>query len=132
MTDSKKGADMIGKVYSLDGENYNIRDWKELISGLMCLYNTQNKSELIGKEYFEGEPVKPLARDFVNVDSIKDSISENAYENYGEFSEDWPDLTMEEKKQLEDLIVKFLEEKSPPGFYQIENSVAKKITAEDL
>ncbi|MDR1902054.1 MAG: hypothetical protein LBQ88_07235 [Treponema sp.] len=120
------------KVFSLDGENYNITDRDELIEGLMCLYNTQNKLDLIGKEYFEGDPVKPAARDFVNVDSIVDSINENAYENHREWAEDWPDLTREEKDRLEDLIVRFLEEKAPPSFYGIENSVAKKIMAEDL
>jgi hypothetical protein len=120
------------KVFSLCGEIYNITDRKELIDSLMWLHKTQNKLDLIGKEYFEGDPVRPKVRDLVDADGIIDYISENAYENYGEFAEDWPDLTTEEKEQFEDLIVKFLEEKAPPSFYRIENSVAKKITAEDL
>ncbi|MDR1904854.1 MAG: hypothetical protein LBQ88_21550 [Treponema sp.] len=123
---------MMEKVFSFDGENYNIRNRKDLIDGLMCLYNTQNKSELIGKEYFEGYSVKPSVRDFVDVDNIIYSISENAYENYGEYADDWPYLTREAKDKLEDMIVKFLEEKSPVTFYGIKNSAAKKITAEDL
>jgi hypothetical protein len=120
------------KVYSLDGEIYNISDRKELIDELMWLHKTQDNLDLIGKEYFEGNPVRPKVRDLVDVDGFIDYISENAYENYGEFAENWPDLTTEEKKHLEDLLVEFLEEKAPPSFYRIENSVAKKITAEDL
>jgi hypothetical protein len=119
------------KVFSLDGENYNVHSREELIDSLMD-WKTKSRDELIGKEYFEGDPVKPAVRDFVNVDSIIDSINEYANEDHGEYAEDWPDLTRQEKDQLEDLIVKFLEEKSPISFFRVENSVAKKITAEDL
>ncbi|MDR1902367.1 MAG: hypothetical protein LBQ88_08830 [Treponema sp.] len=119
------------KVYSLDGENYNITNKKELIDGLMD-WKTKSKDELIGKEYFEGEAVKSSVKDFVDADFILSAINESAWERHGEFAEDWPCLNDVEKEQLEEMVTKFLEEKAPITFYGIKNSVAKTITAEDL
>jgi hypothetical protein len=49
---------MKGKVFSLDGENYNIHSREEVIDSLTD-WKTKNRDELLGKEYFEGDPVKP-------------------------------------------------------------------------
>jgi hypothetical protein len=50
----------------------------------------------------------------------------------GEYAEDWPDLTPEDKRKLEDLIVRFLSKRHVKEFYEAKNIVKKTITKDDI
>lgn len=118
------------RAYSVDGENFFDRE--ELIGRLMGKYRIKDKKDLIGLKYHEGDKAYADVRSLISIDSIIDIINENAFEFGGEWAEDWPDLSDEEKKELENLIVEFLEKKSPCTFYQVENAVIKTVTADDV
>jgi hypothetical protein len=121
---------MKDKAYCVDGENFFERE--ELIDRLIGKYRIKDRKELIGLKYCEGDKAYPAVRSLIDIDSIIDIMGENAFEYGGEWAEDWPDLTDGEKKELENLIVEFLEKKSPCAFYRIENIVIKTVTADDI
>lgn len=72
---------------------------------------------------YVGEVVFPEVSDLVDVDNIIEDISVRAGDEFGEVAGNWPDLSKEECAQLENIIVKFLEEKSPVHFWAVENVV---------
>jgi hypothetical protein len=121
---------MKDKTYSVDGENFFERE--ELIDWLMGKHHIENRQELIGLGYYEGDKTYANVRSLIGIDGIIDIMSENAYEIGGEWAEDWPTLSKEEKSELENLIVDFLEKKSPVDFYRVENIVKKTITPGDI
>jgi transcriptional regulator with XRE-family HTH domain len=125
------GEEGLKKAYSLDGE-YWVTDWGELLDLLMGKLRSKNIQDLIGAEYFEGDQVLVTTGELVDVDAIIDIINETAWEIMGEHGEDYPNLTEEEKAELKELIVSFLDKKDPHGCFKVKNVVKKTITAEDL
>jgi hypothetical protein len=124
------GPAMNDKAYSVDGEKFFERE--ELIDWLMGKHHIKNRQELVGLEYHEGDKTYADVRSLIDIDSIINIMSENAWEIGGEWAEDWPDLSEEEKSELENLIVDFLKKKSPVNFFRVENIVRKIMTADDI
>jgi hypothetical protein len=119
------------KTYSTDRESWTT-DMDRILDQLMCSTGEENKENLIGMEYFEGDAVFCTARQMVDIECIIDMISDAAYEVGGEWADGWPDITDKGKNELENLIVEFLEKKSPCTFYHIENVQSKTITEDDI
>jgi hypothetical protein len=125
-TDGKKE-----KAYSLNEEEW-VEEWGELLDMLMQKKETENEQDLIGEEYFEGE-IDPLPmRRLVPIDEIIEAVNERAWDVCGEYAENWPELTGEGKKELENLIAGFLEKKAPRYFCNYINVRRKTITADDI
>jgi hypothetical protein len=120
------------KSYSVDGEFFFDREY--LIDRLMGKHHIENRKRLIGLEYYEGDPIPITVRRLVqpNVESFIYILNEEALELAGEWAEDWPDLSTEEKIELENLVVDFLERKSPAGFFRVNNIVKKLVTEDDI
>jgi hypothetical protein len=63
----------------------------------------------------------------IDVDNVLDNISENAYDQCGEYADGYPNCTKEEKQKLQDMLdevlVKWMDEtNNHPTFYMIENT----------
>jgi transcriptional regulator with XRE-family HTH domain len=125
------GEERLKKAYSLDGE-YWVIDWGELLDLLMGKLRSKNIQDLIGAEYFEGDQVPVNTSEMVDVDPLIDSINENAMDEVGEYAEDYPNLTKDDREELNDLIVSFLDKKHPVRFFNVIEFCNKKITLEDL
>jgi hypothetical protein len=119
------------KAYSVDKE-YWTTNWEALLEQLADKLQAENKQGLIGAEYFEGGQVPITTDQLVDIDSALNMINEAAWEIMGEYGEDYPNLDEEEKAELKELIVAFLDKKDPHGFFHVENVVKKTITTEDL
>jgi hypothetical protein len=120
------------KAYALNDDGPFDEPVKGYLDLLMYFYNTEDKRELIGKHYFEGDVVTIPTRRLVDIAGIVSQLNETAWEESGEYADEWPDLSREEEKELEDLIVGYLEKKHAPEFYKVVNIVKKTITADDL
>jgi predicted house-cleaning noncanonical NTP pyrophosphatase (MazG superfamily) len=73
----------------------------------------------------------PLRR-LIPTDTIIEVMNEKAWDVAGEYAEDWPDLTPEDKRKLEDLIARFLRKRHVKEFCDIQNTVKKIITKDDI
>jgi hypothetical protein len=120
------------KAYALNEQENFDKDWRDFLNGLACSLNTEEKQKLIGMEYLEGEVVPITTRSLVHNISIISALNERAWEEGGEYADDWPDLSEEEETELEDLIVGYLEKKHAPTFYVVTNIIKKTITADDI
>jgi hypothetical protein len=124
-----------GKVWATNDAGWPedwTKDWGDLLDRLMDERKIENEHDLIGEKYFEGDAVPVPIRDLVSVDAIIEAMNEVVIEVTGHYTEGWPDLSPEDKEELENLIVNFLEEKHVRGFYDVDNVIGKTITKDDL
>jgi hypothetical protein len=119
------------KAYSKDGEYWEI-DWDTFLDILMDRIGAEDEQGLIGAEYYEGDQVPVTTGELVDIDAVLDIIGETAWDVIGEYADDYPKFTDEEKAELKKLIVGFLDKKGRPDYFHVENAVKKTITAEDL
>jgi hypothetical protein len=113
----------MSKVYSESGEIFDQSDLEFLI----VMFEENPDLEEI--TYYEGESVAYTAHEFISGDSIIDVAMENAYEEGGEFAEDWlDDIKSEDIEAIEKMVGDYLQEKYPPAFYNVVNVVEKTIS----
>jgi hypothetical protein len=118
------------KAYSKD-EEYWEPDWDTFLDVLMDSLGVENEQGLLGAEYFEGDKVPVTTEELVDIDAVLYVISETAWDVMGEYAEDYPNLIRDEKAELKEMIVSFLDKKDH-GFFKVENVCKKTITAGDL
>lgn len=108
-------------AYSLDGENYRFDDLDELLAEL------EDDGELVvGKTIHAGTAIHHNASEFFDVDSLTESMQDRAYDEAGEWAEDFPDLPKEQRKELSDLVDAWLDKNVKVNFWTVED--AKEIT----
>jgi hypothetical protein len=120
------------KYYSIDGAE----GWTPILVSpldwLMRHYGKDNPADLIGTKYFTANAYPVTVRELVSIESIIDTLRDNVVEVMGfDYAENWPGLTGEETAEFENLIVEFLEKKSPSSFFHIGNIEEKTITVEE-
>lgn len=90
-------------------------------------------SELsVGDTVYVGTAIVPYVSRYVFTDRILESMSDGAYDEVGEYAEDWPKITNEEQKILEKMIADFIEKHSPIKFYNVVDIKEYTITLEDI
>lgn len=113
------------KSYSLDEETYlelddvidRLRDDDLLVPGTVI---------------YEGEQVQKTASGYLHgvVDTITEQLADSAWEEAGEFAEDWPELPLDKRLELEELIGKWLDANVPVHFWTVRNVKRIELTAE--
>ena len=91
--------------YSDDGETYRCETLHEAV-----LEKVEDSEFTKGSTItvFKGEGVSPVASNFAP--KIIDYMSENAYDNHGEYAEDWPNVAKEDIKILQDAVEKVIDD----------------------
>lgn len=106
-------------AYSLDNERYfDIQDILEMINELTSEYKQLEHSFI-----YIGDKIELFHKDFFNVDNLVESITDAAYEESEDYSDNYiSQFTDEKKKDLSSLVLKFLNENiNQPDFFHIEN-----------
>ena len=79
----------------------------------------------------EQEPSDPSA--FFDADDLVDRLGEVAYDNHGEYAEDWPPtIKQEAKDEFNTFLAEWIAKHCPPMFYGVKNIRPYTITVEDL
>jgi hypothetical protein len=120
----------MSKVFSM---NEDI--WEENFSMMLDRLADRHGGDrrpLVGLKYFEGDKILVPTGELFCVDVIICAINEQVYEVMGEWGEDYPTLDEQERGELKDLIVGFLDKKDPHGFFHVKNVCKKEITEKDL
>jgi hypothetical protein len=63
---------------------------------------------------------------------IIDTMNERAYDECGEWAEDYPNLSKEEKSELDNLLWSFFEKHDPRNFWTVEKPIKHTITQAEL
>lgn len=89
-------------VWSANEEDFHMSSLVDLID---CTYY-KSADEMLGQTVYYGEAVPPSTQ-FINATDIIDMISEQAYNQGGEYSEDYPNCSAQDTKDLEDFITEW-------------------------
>lgn len=112
----------MGEVYSLNGED----NWEDELEDV--IQQAYDDGAAIGAaiKITQGDSIKAEHSDFVTGSSIIEYISERAYDEYGEWSEEYLTEVSNNKEKSEEfkkLIVNWLSENAEsPGFYRVTNT----------
>lgn len=110
------------KCYSTNNEDFNYNCPEDAIDDVIGYSNLQ-----IGSVFsiYEGEAVRWEAGDFADAFPV-DSLVDRAYDEVGEYADDWPNCTIEQEKDLvwriKDMVNEWADENNlQPNFYRIKN-----------
>ena len=112
------------KVYSLDGEKYY--DWEDITSQI----SEHDIGEVIC--LYEADQVKHCNTEFIDSHQIIENISERAFDEGGELTENYHDNLMNvNEDELKLLISDWLDSKGvKPEFFTVENVKETEYTVE--
>lgn len=113
------------KVYSRDEETYY-----ELDEVLQMMHDDGDL--YVGAVIHEGNQVQRVAGDYLHgvCDTISEQLADAAWEEAGEFAEDWPEIPLDKKLELEKLIGDWLTANVPVNFWTVRNVKEIEVTAE--
>lgn len=120
-------------VYSFDNEQYyELEYFEDMILELCEDSETSKNADM---EIYKAEKVLRTHASFINANSILETISQNAYDEAGEYAESYCDsidyLSSDKVKELEQLINDFFDKHiGQPNFYTVKNVM--KIKYKDI
>ena len=113
-----------GQVFwSSDEETFNYDSLDELIA--------MDDDLEAGRTVYYGE-AEAIGTNFVDADDVIEDIANRAYAEGGEHAEDFPDVSAEAKKELDDFLIAWQAKYCVPTFYRIRNVKEYTITEADI
>lgn len=110
-------------VYSLDGENFRFDDINEALAEL------EVEGDLVDGHMIEaGTPTRHEASEFFRIDDLIDGLRDRAYEEAGEWADDFPDLSKDQRAELESIISNWLDRSIKVTFWTVNGAKPFEIT----
>lgn len=122
-------------AYSTDEETYRGGEGDRATALAVAI---EEEGIEVGRTVWTGEVIKQQAGAFFGGRDTVEYMQERAYDEAGEFAEDWlADVTKEQEAELHDAIVKAINEWADkhglhPTFYTVENTEAHVVTEADV
>jgi len=113
------------KCYSYDEENFNYQELNDVLDHL-----AGSDALKVGAVFWEADAVQSPASYYFSIQRMLEDMGESAYDDAGEYSENFPDMKDEEITELESIIKKYLDDKCTPNFWRVENVVKVEVTEE--
>ena len=121
MPEEKRTPD---ETWSADEELFNCDSLGELLD--------ENDDLEVGASVWKGEKFPINTAGYVDADDVIEMLGERAYDDVGEFAEDWPDVPDEARQELDLLLSEWISKHCIATFYRVRNVVEYKLTAEDF
>ena len=115
--------------FSTDEEIFRDENEEDVVDAIISGFEDPYKA--VGVAYWESNPKRPSPSSMFRIQWLIEEIQENAWDNYGEFAEDFlNDLPNEKVEELEKLIVDWLDSNVNVSFWQVHNTEERAITKE--
>ena len=85
-----------------------------------------------GSRVFVGEAVHPALNRLIDSDDVIDQMGDRADDIAGEYADGYPDVSVEDKAELDMLLAAWIAKSCPPTFYEVKNVRAYVITEQDI
>lgn len=125
-------------VWASDEENFTHDSMYEALENCVGWVNGEAIPPEVGTVLYFGEAVAPNVSKLVDSDDIIDMLRDRAYDNYGEWAENFADLSKNDKKdkkaidKLDKFLQKWITENCPVTFYTVKNVQQYVVTHEDV
>lgn len=117
-------TDKTDECWSRDNEWFGCTSLGELID--------ENDDLEVGQTVFVADSEPADTSSLIDAEDVIEMLRARAYDNYGESAEDWPDVSPEQKKELDDMLKGWIENSAPARFWRVTNAREYVLTAEDL
>lgn len=114
-------------VYSKDGEDFSYDDPHDIFDSMYACGDL-----IAGATYYEGVGVQRKPSYYFSIDSLTESMSDAAYDDGGEYAEDFPDASKAQWGELEDSINEWLDKNLSVNFWNVVDVVEREVTQEDI
>ena len=112
------------ECWSLSDEGFSHDSLGELLD---------NHPDLVaGARVFVGEAAHPALNRLIDSDDVIDQMGDRADDIAGEYAEGYPDVSAEDKAELDTLLAAWIAKSCPPTFYEVKNVRAYIITEQDI
>jgi len=113
----------LGYCYSENDEDY--RD-----DGLETLFEQMiDKGTFrVGAEYWRGEVRRREASEFFSADRVIEEANERAYDDGGDYAEDFADVSEEAKAELEVMLAAWANKHCPVNFFTVHAATKMQVT----
>lgn len=112
------------ECWSADEECFNAETLGDLLDG--------NDELEAGHTVWVGDALPPDAASYIDADSVIEQMGERAMDDCGECAEDYPDVTAEARRELDDALKAWARKHCTPRFWQVRNVREYVLTAEDV
>ena len=85
-----------------------------------------------GSRVFVGEAAHPALNCLIDSDDVIVQMGDRADDIAGEYADGYPDVSAEDKAELDALLATWIEKACPPTFYEVKNVRAYVITEQDI
>ncbi|MGQ7245486.1 hypothetical protein ACUN9V_18760 [Salinicola sp. V024] len=117
--------DTLSECWSLNDEKYRWTSLEELVD--------DNDDIEAGATVYRADPVRHTGSGYIdNSADVIERMGEQAYDQVGEFADDYPNPSPEAMRLLESFMKSWADEHCPPSFYAVENSRPYVIQQSDL
>ena len=115
------------KVWSINGEDFIYDSLEELIGAL------DDDDDLeVGRVVEFGIAHKPAAADFICADAVIYHMQDAAYAEVGDHAPYFPDVSAEEKRELDDFLKAWANKYCAVDFFMIRDTQEYTITVDDV
>jgi len=112
------------ECWSVNEEGFSYDSLAELLD---------NHPELVaGSRVFVGEAAHPALNRLIDSDDVIDQMSDRADDIAGEYADGYPDVSAEDKAELDTLLAAWIAKSCPPTFYEVKNVRVYIITEQDI
>ena len=111
------------EVWSSNNEDFNFDTLGDLL---------EDGEYKPGDTVWVGEAVKPDLGDLIDADDVADQMADRAGDIAGEHADGYPDLSKEDKRELNVLLSDWIARRCPPNFYRVENVRPYVLSGDDF
>lgn len=114
----------IKECWSVDEENFRYDSLQDLLDS--------NDELQAGDVVYVGNAKHPKPEQLCDADDIIEMMKDRAWDIVGEYAEDYPEVSDEAHKELDDFIKSWIMKHCPPDFYTVTDVREYILTKEDL
>jgi len=112
------------QCWSLNDEGFSHDSLSELL---------ENYPDLkAGAQVFTGMAVYPALSRLIDSDDVIDQMGDRAYDIAGEYADGYPDMSAEDKAELDSLLEGWIKKACSPDFYEVRDVHTYVITEQDI
>ncbi len=112
------------QCWSLNDEGFSHDSLSELLDNYPDLK--------AGAQVFTGMAVYPALSRLIDSDDVIDQMGDRAYDIAGEYADGYPDVSTENKAELDALLEGWIKKACPPDFYEVRDVRTYVITEQDI
>lgn len=119
-------------VWSTNGEDFQHNEKYEALESAYTCVDGKWYPATVGSKLYFGTVQAIDVSNLIDADDVLEMLGERAWDRAGEFAEDYPDVSLKERKLLDNYLKNWVKKYCKPNFYNVVDVQEYVITEEDI